>query len=261
MVRKIIENGTPRIDRTGVGTLALFGEQLRFNLVEGSLPLITTKYLPWKIIYKELLWFISGSTNSNILEDEGVNIWKGYGFQWRHSGAFYRGFDVDYTNQGIDQLSNVIDGLKTDPYSRRHVVNSWNPTDLPKMTLPPCHYSFQFFVHDDDKGRKMLSCLVSMRSSDVGLGLPFNIASYAMLTHMIAHVLGYYPYELVMSLGDTHVYQNHVAGLNTLCSRVPSRQPTFNISGNVSVITDFTIDDVDVTGYHPQGKIKMRMAV
>ncbi|XP_008468587.2 thymidylate synthase [Diaphorina citri] len=208
LLDKIIKTGHKKSDRTGVGTLSLFGAQMRFDLTNGTFPLLTTKRVFWKGVVEELLWFIKGSTNAKELSDKGVKIWDPnstreyldsiglvdrkegdlgpvYGFQWRHYGAEYKDMFTDYTDQGIDQLQNIINTIKTNPNDRRIIMCAWNPIDMPKMALPPCHCLAQFYVADGK-----LSCQLYQRSADMGLGVPFNIASYSLLTYMIAHVTG-----------------------------------------------------------------------
>lgn len=207
LVHNIIQNGKTRDDRTGVGTRAIFGTQLRFSLKD-QFPLLTTKRVFWRAVVEELLWFIKGSTNAKELSSKNVHIWDAnasrefldsvglrdneegdlgpvYGFQWRHFGAEYKGTHADYKNEGIDQLANVIETIRNKPHDRRIIMCAWNPIDIPKMALPPCHCLVQFFVSGDE-----LSCLLYQRSADMGLGVPFNIASYSLLTYMIAHVTG-----------------------------------------------------------------------
>ena len=207
-IKLILDKGIKKCDRTGVGTYSLFGAQMRYSLRDNVFPLLTTKRVFWRGVVEELLWFIKGCTNANELRDKGVHIWAAnstrefldsaglqhreegdlgpiYGFQWRHFGAEYKGMHASYKNQGIDQLAHVINTIKNKPSDRRIIMCAWNPVDIPEMALPPCHCLVQFFVADDE-----LSCLLYQRSADMGLGVPFNIASYALLTYMIAHVTG-----------------------------------------------------------------------
>jgi len=281
LIRNILENGSRRTDRTGVGTVSMFGAQMRFDLRNDQFPLLTTKKVFYKGILKELLWFIRGSTNANELKSEGVHIWDGnssrefldslgftereegdlgpvYGFQWRHFGAEYKTMKDDYEGQGVDQLKQVIDMIKTNPDSRRIIMSAWNPVHLPKMALPPCHCLAQFYVDID---KKELSCQLYQRSADVGLGVPFNIASYALLTKMIAHVCGLKPGDFVHTLGDAHVYSNHVDALKTQIERVPRPFPKLEVQRNVSNIEEFKVEDFLLTGYNPHNKIEMKMAV
>jgi len=279
LVREIIESGKVKDDRTGVGTLSVFGRQLRFNLRDNIFPLLTTKRVFWRGVVEELLWFVRGSTNAKELSDRGVHIWDGnasreyldrygfadreegdlgpvYGFQWRHSGADYADMHADYTGEGVDQLKEVIDKIKSSPNDRRLIVCAWNPKDIGKMALPPCHALIQFYVSDNE-----LSCMMYQRSADMGLGVPFNIASYALLTCMVAHVTGLQPGEFIHNLGDAHVYRNHVTQLKEQLTRTPRPFPTFTIRRQVSSIDDFCADDFELSGYNPHGKIRMDMAV
>ena len=259
LIDKIIDEGVDRGDRTGTGTRSIFGHQLRFNL-EFGFPLLTTKRIHTKSVFAELLWFISGSSNVRDLQEYGVTIWDEwaepngdlgpiYGSQWRSwwptpSGKF------------IDQLGEVIEDIQTDPNSRRHVVSAWNVGQLDEMALPPCHLLYQFYVAN---GR--LSCSMYQRSVDVFLGLPFNIASYAALTQMVAQVTGYKPGELIMSLGDTHLYHNHFEQAELQLKRVPRGLPVLLLNPEVRCIDDFTLDDLQIIDYNPHATIKARIAV
>jgi len=279
LVQEIIDQGNKKNDRTGVGTLSVFGRQLRFSLRDDTFPLLTTKRVFWRGVLEELLWFIRGSTNAKELAERDVHIWDGngsrefldrtglshrvegdlgpvYGFQWRHCGAEYKDMFTDYSGQGIDQLNEVIEKIKTSPDDRRLIVCAWNPKDLPQMALPPCHLLVQFYVSDGE-----LSCMMYQRSADMGLGVPFNIASYALLTRMIAHVTGLKPGDFVHTLGDAHVYINHVVPLREQLSRTPRPFPKLIIRRPITNIDDFRTEDFDVVGYDPHGKIKMDMAV
>lgn len=278
LVREIIEKGDPRLDRTAVGTRALFGRALDFDLGE-HFPLLTTKRVFWRGAVEELLWFIRGNTSAVALAARGVHIWdqngtrefldsRGlvdreegdlgpvYGFQWRHWGAKYTTARADYTGQGVDQLAEVIRKIKEDPADRRIVLSAWNVEALPEMALPPCHMFCQFFVAGD-----RLSCQMYQRSADMGLGVPFNIASYALLTHLVAHVCGLRPHRLIMVFGDAHVYETHLAPLLEQCDRVPRSFPTLHIKRQVSDIEDFTIGDLELRDYEPYPPIAMKMAV
>jgi dihydrofolate reductase/thymidylate synthase len=277
LVRRVIEDGVERDDRTGVGTKALFAERLQFDLRNGF-PLLTTKRVFWRGVAEELLWFISGSTNANQLSDKGVKIWEAngkrefldsrgltereegdlgpvYGFQWRHFGAPYTDMHADYTGQGVDQLANIIETIRTNPNDRRMVMSAWNPSDLAEMALPPCHLLCQFFVAE---GR--LSCQMYQRSCDLGLGVPFNIASYALLTHLVATVTGLGVGKLTLCLGDAHVYLNHIGPLKQQLERTPRAFPTLRVATRDS-IDEFTFDDLELEGYAPDKTIKMTMAV
>ncbi|XP_047134471.1 thymidylate synthase isoform X1 [Hydra vulgaris] len=278
LVKRIIETGYSKADRTGTGTLSIFGGQMRFNLRE-SFPLLTTKRVFWKGVVEELLWFISGSTDGNILAQKGVQIWNSngtrefldkcnlhhrevgdlgpiYGFQWRHFGAKYVDKHADYTGQGIDQLAQIIHTIKTNPDDRRMIMSAWNPVDIPLMALPPCHSFCQFYVANGE-----LSCQMYQRSCDMGLGIPFNIASYSLLTYIIAHVCNLKPGDFIHTLGDAHVYNNHVSALKEQIGRSPRPFPKLNIKRKVENIDDFKSDDFELIGYNPHQKIKMAMAV
>ncbi|XP_052891286.1 thymidylate synthase [Anopheles moucheti] len=279
LIRDIIDKGSKRLDRTGVGTLSIFGSQMRFSLRDGVIPLLTTKKVFFRGVAEELLWFIKGSTNAKELQDKGVRIWDGnstreyldscgftdreegdlgpvYGFQWRHFGAKYKTCHDDYAGQGIDQLAEVIYKIKNNPYDRRIIMSAWNPSDIPNMALPPCHCLAQFFVGDGE-----LSCQMYQRSADVGLGVPFNIASYSLLTHMIAHVTGLKAGEFIHTTGDTHIYLNHVDALREQIERTPSKFPSLVINRKVDSIDDFNFSDFEIVNYNPQSAIKMKMAV
>lgn len=278
LVKSVIETGILRKGRTDTDTLSKFGAQLRFDL-HSHFPLLTTKRVFWRGVVEELLWFISGSTNSNVLHDKGVKIWdahgsrqyldsiglndreegdlgKIYGFQWRHYGAEYINMHSNYTGKGIDQLQTVIDTIKNNPNDRRMLICSWNPCDLPEMALPPCHVLSQFYVANGE-----LSCQMYQRSCDLGLGVPFNIASYSLLTCIIAHVCGLKPGEFIHSMGDVHVYVNHIDALKTQLSRTPSEFPRLHITRDVKSIDDFCFHDFKLKGYNPQDSIAMELAV
>ena len=258
LLRHIMEHGTVKSERTGVGTKSVFGYQMRFNLAEGF-PLLTTKKVHLRSIIHELLWFIAGDTNIKYLHDNKVTIWDEwadengdlgpvYGHQWR-SWA---------TPQGgkIDQLANVVEQLKKNPNSRRHIVSAWNPGEVDNMALPPCHAMFQFYVADNK-----LSCQLYQRSADVFLGVPFNIASYALLTQMIAQVCGYELGEFVHTLGDTHIYLNHFEQVETQLSREPRELTKMEINPDVKSIFDFKYEDFNLINYDPHPVIKAPIAV
>lgn len=280
MIRSIIETGEVRTDRTNVGTLSIFGTQMRFNLRD-SFPLLTTKRVFFRGVAEELLWFVAGKTDAKLLQQRNVHIWDAnsnrefldkcghteravgdlgpiYGFQWRHFGAKYGTCDDDYTGQGVDQLQDVIDKIRNNPDDRRIIMSSWNPLDIPKMALPPCHCLVQFYV---SQSRGELSCHLYQRSADMGLGVPFNIASYALLTYMIAHVTGLKPGDFVHTMGDTHVYQNHVEPLKQQLQREPRPFPKLNIKRQVTNIEDFRYEDFEIVDYNHHGTIQMDMAV
>ena len=258
LLERALEAGDDRLERTGVGTRAVFGHQMRFDLGDGF-PLTTTKKLHIKSIVHELLWFLAGDTNIAYLKENGVSIWdewadeKGelgpvYGRQWRSWAA--------PDGRTIDQISWVVDEIKNNPYSRRLVVSAWNPADLDEMALAPCHCLFQFFVAD---GR--LSCQLYQRSGDIFLGVPFNIASYALLTAMMAQATGFKPGEFVHTLGDAHLYANHFDQAREQLKRAPGPLPKLVLNPNVKDIFDFQYEDIKIAGYHAQPHIKAPVAV
>ncbi|MBI3525733.1 MAG: thymidylate synthase [Betaproteobacteria bacterium] len=258
LMRHVLEHGHEKNDRTGTGTRSVFGWQMRFDLADGF-PLLTTKKLHTKSIIHELLWFLQGDTNIRYLKDHGVSIWDAwadadgdlgpvYGKQWR------RWETPD--GREIDQLALLIDGLRNNPDSRRHIVTAWNPADVPKMKLPPCHALFQFYV----AGGK-LSCQLYQRSADIFLGVPFNIASYALLTLMVAQVCGYRPGEFVHTLGDAHLYTNHLEQARLQLSRTPGPLPSLQINPEVKDLLAFRYEDFTLMGYQPQPHISAPVAV
>ena len=258
LLRHIRANGVMKEDRTGTGTQSVFGYQMRFDLSEGF-PLLTTKKVHLKSIIYELLWFIAGDTNVKYLQDHGVTIWDEwadengdlgpvYGHQWRSWPA--------PDGRVIDQLSMAIDTIKRNPDSRRMLVTAWNPAEVDKMALPPCHCLFQFYVADGK-----LSCQLYQRSADVFLGVPFNIASYALLTMMIAQVCGLKPGEFVHTTGDTHIYRNHFEQVATQLSREPRPLPRMRLNPEVKSIFDFKYEDFTLEGYDPWPAIKAPVAV
>ena len=258
LMRHVLEHGHEKNDRTGTGTRSIFGWQMRFDLAKGF-PLLTTKKLHTKSIIHELLWFLQGDTNIRYLKDNGVSIWDDwadangdlgpvYGKQWRRW----------QTTEGgeIDQIALLIDGLRNNPDSRRHIVSAWNPADVPKMKLPPCHALFQFYVAGD-----RLSCQLYQRSADIFLGVPFNIASYALLTMTIAQVCGYRPGDFVHTLGDAHLYTNHLDQARLQVSRTLGPLPTMQLNPAVKELLDFRFEDFTLTDYHPQPHIAAPIAV
>nr|AIA14091.1 protein of unknown function (DUF1727) [uncultured bacterium] len=258
LIKHVLDNGTKKGDRTGTGTLSTFGYQMRFNLSEGF-PLLTTKKLHTKSIIYELLWFLRGDTSIKYLKERGVNIWNEwadesgdlgpvYGAQWRTGGAC--------DGQTVDQISRVIEQIKSDPDSRRLIVNAWNVGELSKMRLAPCHLLFQFYVAD---GR--LSCQLYQRSADIFLGVPFNIASYALLTMMIAQVSDLNPGEFVHTLGDAHLYSNHLEQARLQLAREPRALPQMKINPSVKSIFEFDYSDFELSGYEPHPHIKAEVAV
>ncbi|RWS30504.1 thymidylate synthase-like protein [Leptotrombidium deliense] len=317
LVRQIVETGSKRDDRTGTGTLSIFGTQSRFslanvyngdvslylkvakndvnfhrvrqllkvsqlknyNILTDTMPLLTTKQVFWKGVVEELLWFIRGSTNSKELSSIGVKIWNAngskeyleslgfanreegdlgpvYGFQWRHFGATYKDMNCDYSAEGVDQLQNIIDTIKNNPNDRRIILCSWNVSDLPLMALPPCHCLAQFYVNDGK-----LSCQLYQRSGDMGLGVPFNIASYSLLTHLIAHVTNLKAHEFIHTIGDAHVYLDHIEPLKEQLKRDPRPFPKISIKRVVEKIDDFRSEDIELIGYNPHSRIAMKMSV
>ena len=258
LLRHIVENGTKKEDRTGTGTTSLFGHQMRFDLNEGF-PCITTKKLHLRSIIIELLWFINGDTNVKYLQDNKVKIWDEwadengdlgpvYGHQWRHW--------PDGKGGTIDQIANLIDSLKNNPDSRRHLVSAWNVADVENMALPPCHTMFQFYVADNK-----LSCQLYQRSADTFLGVPFNIASYALLTMMIAQVCDLELGDFVHTFGDAHIYSNHMEQVELQLSREPRPLPKMKINPAVKDLFAFTYEDFELTDYNPYPHIKGAVAV
>lgn len=280
LIRKILHEGVKKEDRTGTGTLSLFGAQMRFSLRGDAFPLLTTKRVFWRGVAEELLWFISGDTSAQTLQAKDIHIWDGngsreyldglglheretgdlgpvYGFQWRHFGAKYTDMHADYTGQGVDQLAEVIRKLRTNPSDRRIVLSAWNPSDLKLMALPPCHMFCQFYV-----ARGELSCQMYQRSADMGLGVPFNIASYALLTRLVAHCAGLEPGEFVHVIGDAHVYLDHVEPLREQLARVPREFPKLRLKRpDKTDIDSFEFADFELVDYRPHGAIKMNMSV
>ena len=270
-LRTILENGAESTDRTGTGTLSFFGLQSRYRLADGF-PLVTTKKLHLKSIIHELLWFLSGDTNIRYLKDNGVSIWDEwadangdlgpvYGHQWRAFPALEPTTQVLdgeplFKGRGVDQITQLVEMIKTTPDSRRLIVSAWNPADVPRMALPPCHTMWQVRVLN---GRLHLQ--LYQRSADMFLGVPFNIASYALLQVMLAHVTGYEPGDFVHTLGDAHIYSNHMDQVNLQLSRTPKALPTIRIKRDVTSIFDFRYDDFEIVGYDPDPAIRAPVAV
>jgi thymidylate synthase len=253
LLKDVVENGVYREGRNG-GTYGLFGRQIRFNLKDGF-PLLTTKRIHVKSVFAELLWFLSGSTNNNDLKNQGVNIWNEWAKEDGSLGPIYSHQWRSFGGQ-VDQIIDVINALKTDPNSRRHVVSAWNPVDLPEMALPPCHCLFQFFVENGT-----LSCQLYQRSGDIFLGVPFNIASYALLVHLIARETNLQVGEFIHTFGDVHLYANHLGPAKEQLSRTPQIGfPSLYIKGT-SGIFDITLNDFEVEGYIPQATIKALVSV
>lgn len=298
LIRDILKDGEHRPDRTGTGTLSIpFPPQHKYTLSKPDgtllLPLLTTKRVFLRAVIAELLWFIAGSTNAKTLQDQNVHIWDGngsrayldsvglshreegdlgpvYGFQWRHFGAEYKDCHTDYTGQGVDQLAEIIHKLKTNPYDRRIILSAWNPADMKKMALPPCHMFAQFYVsfpasaptRPDGSKRGTLSTLLYQRSNDMGLGVPFNIASYALLTHMIARATDLIPGSLTHTMGDAHIYLDHREALEVQIQREPRDFPTLEIEREVGCSIDgWKAEDFKVLDYKPYPAVKMQMSV
>jgi len=278
LLRHVLKNGTEKDDRTGTGTLSHFGAQLRFDLTSGF-PLLTTKKVHFKSIAYELLWFLTGSTNVDYLQQHNVRIWNEwataeqtarfnrpagdlgpiYGHQWRNYGASKHedgSYNSVYNDDGIDQITNVVNQIKTNPNSRRLIVSGWNPCEAEQVALPPCHTMFQFFVADNK-----LSCQLYQRSADLFLGVPFNIASYALLTHMVAQVCGLEVGEFIWTGGDCHIYQNHREQAELQLTRTPYALPTLTLNPDVKDIFAFEYDDISIEGYESHPGIKAKVAI
>ncbi|RNF19628.1 dihydrofolate reductase-thymidylate synthetase [Trypanosoma conorhini] len=279
LVDRIIREGALKRERTGVGAVSLFGAQMRFSLRNNRLPLLTTKRVFWRGVCEELLWFLRGETYAKKLSDKGVHIWDGngsrafldsrgltdyeemdlgpvYGFQWRHFGADYTRHDANYDGKGVDQIKAIVETLRANPDDRRALFTAWNPSALPRMALPPCHLLGQFHVRDGE-----LSCMLYQRSCDMGLGVPFNIASYALLTILIAKATGLRPGEFVHSLGDAHVYSNHIEPCQLQLKRVPRPFPFLIFHREREFLEDYEAEDMEVIDYTPYPTISMKMAV
>ena len=279
LIKNILENGTWEDGRNGK-TKAIFGNMMRFSLKDGKIPILTTKKTAWKTCLKELLWFIRGKTNNKLLTEQGVHIWDGnssrnfldsrglqeyevdelgpvYGHQWRHFNAKWQGDSHDYSGEGVDQLQYIIDQLKNRETrtNRRLVLSAWNPCQLDEMALPPCHILCQFNVHDGNK----LSCSMYQRSCDFFLGIPFNIASYSMLTHLIAKHCGLEAYEFVHFMGNCHLYENSIDAAQLQITREPYPFPTISIKEVRENIDDYTVDDFILENYQSHDAIKVSM--
>ena len=278
LIEKVLSKGIPKDDRTGTGIISYFGTQMRYNL-EDEFPLLTTKKMFLRGIVEELLWFLRGETDAKILQKKKVHIWDAntsreyldsiglkereegdagpiYGFNFRHFGAEYIDCNTNYTGNGFDQFQNVINLIKTNPNSRRILINLWNPRDLDKVALPPCHVLYQFWVNNDK-----LSCSMYQRSGDIGLGIPFNIASASLLTHIIAKLTGLKPFEFIHTIGDTHIYNNHIEPLKEQLNRKPYKFPKLHIKDRQQKnITDFTYEDFILEEYKHHPSIKMAMS-
>lgn len=259
LLKRVLEEGEVRKDRTGIGTKGIFGAQMHFDISK-TYPLLTTKKVHFKSLAYELLWFLKGDTNVKFLQDNGVRIWNEwadkdgnlgpvYGHQWRHWDKADGGF--------IDQINQVIEGIKKDPFGRRHIVSAWNVGALDKMALPPCHAFFQFYV----SSQGTLSCQLYQRSADLFLGVPFNIASYALLTYMVAHVCHLKPGKFVHTLGDAHIYLNHFDQVKLQLEREPKSLPTLQLDPKVTDIDQFTYESFQLNNYDPHPTIKASVAV
>ncbi len=255
LLKDIMENGVDKMDRTGTGTRSVFGRQMRFDLSKGF-PLVTTKKVHLKSIIYELLWFIKGDTNVKYLQDHGVRIWNEWADENGDLGPVYGSQWRNWNGEGIDQLADVINRLKTNPNDRRMIVTAWNPGKIGQMRLPPCHMMYQFYVANNK-----LSCMLYQRSCDMFLGVPFNIASYALLTMMVAQVCGLQPGEFVHTLGDTHIYHNHFDQVREQLSREPYPLPQMKINPAVKDINDFKYEDFELVGYQCHDTIKAKVAV
>jgi thymidylate synthase len=271
LLQDILENGEEKKDRTGTGTLSVFGRQLRFDLSKGF-PLVTTKKVHFKSVVYELLWFLRGDTNIKYLNEHGVHIWdewadeRGdlgpiYGEQWRrcpnHLPSHFYDYEYGHCPIYIDQISSVVNSLKNNPNSRRHIVSSWNVGMLDMMELPPCHILFQFYVSHGNR----LSLQLYQRSADMFLGVPFNIASYSLLLMMMAQVTGYEPYEFIHTFGDTHIYLNHVDQVKEQLSREPRNLPKVELKKEIDSIFDFKYEDIKLVGYDPHPTIKGEVSI
>lgn len=286
MCRYILEHGEDRPDRTGTGTRSVFGYQTRYDLREGF-PLLTTKKMYLRPIAEELLWFIKGDTNIKYLVDRNVKIWNEWpyedfkksedfngetleefvekiknddDFAKKHGnlGPVYGAQWRNFNNEGTDQLMKLIDSLKNNPFSRRHIISAWNPSQVDEMALPPCHTLMQFYVSSD---KKYLSCQLYQRSADTFLGVPFNIASYALLTCMLAQVCGYEPKEFIHTIGDAHIYKNHFDVVKTQIEREPLPLPRLVLNKNIDNLFDFKIEDIKLEGYQSHGPLKGKVSV
>lgn len=282
LLKKVLETGEERTDRTGTGTKSLFGERLEFSLENNTLPVLTTKKIPIKSIIKELMWFLNGDTNAKNLKAQGVSIWDAntsrdfldkrglfhleegdagpnYSHQWRHFGAPYQDCHTDYRGKGVDQIAYILNLLKNDPFSRRILLNAWNPAQLRETCLPPCHMSLQLYVDKDNK----IHGQMYQRSADLFLGVPWNITSYALLIYFLAHLSGRKPGKLIIVFGDVHIYNNHREQVLEQISREPYAFPYINFTNSnmIKKIEDFNVDNILITDYVSHPKINAPMAV
>jgi len=281
LLHRVLDHGEHRRDRTGTGTISLFGEHLRFDISQ-RVPLLTTKYVPWKTVIKELLWFLQGNTDAKDLQAQGVHIWDGnssrsfldarglgdleegdigagYGFQWRHFGEQYKGCGEAYA--GFDQIAYIIHQLKHDPFSRRIYLSAWNPAQLDKMALPPCHVSCQFYVSmKGEREKPTLSCHLYQRSADMFLGVPFNIFSYTVLVYILCSICDMRPGELIVSLGDAHIYKDHVPQVKEMLNRQPFVSPRLEVQQKKS-LEELDIGDFSVHEYLYHPKLVAQMSV
>jgi len=284
LCKHVLANGSERLDRTNTGTISTFGYQLRINLEEGF-PLLTTKKVHFKSVLVELIWFLSGSTNIKPLVDQNVRIWNDWPYAKFQKSIDYHNETIEefvekiktdqafaakygelgpvYGKQwrdfsGVDQITELIKNIKENPFSRRHLVVAYNPSQVENMALPPCHAFFQFYVSSDGK---KLSCQLYQRSADVFLGVPFNIASYALLLAMVAQVCDLQPYEFIHTFGDVHIYKNHLDQVNEQLSRTPKNLPTLKLNPNIKNIFDFRYEDIELVGYDPYPLIKGKVSV
>lgn len=289
MCRYILENGEDRDDRTGTGTRSVFGYQTRYNLRDGF-PLLTTKKMYLRPIAEELLWFIKGDTNIKYLVDRNVKIWNDWPYEAYTKSPDYQGESMeefvakikalpaddpfvikygelgpvyghqwrDFNGEGVDQLAKLVDSLKNNPFSRRHIICAWNPAQVDQMALPPCHAFLQFYVSND---RQYLSCQLYQRSADTFLGVPFNIASYALMTEMLAQVCGYKAKEFIHTIGDAHIYKDHIAVVEQQLTRVPYKKCQLVLNPEIKSIFDFKIEDIKIVNYQSHGRLKGKVSV